>query len=107
MVQVIIFIDPTVEAHVDFWRRHNPEAWSMVEAGAARATDRCAAATAPWGASARSIARLAMTSTAEADRGSSGRPDFCASRSNSLQTACWSAARWLLFNYTNIDCDLG
>lgn len=59
MVQVIIFIDPTVEAHVDFWRRHNPEAWSMVEAGAARATDRCAAV-APRDASARSIARVAM-----------------------------------------------
>ena len=61
VAQVIIFIDPAEEAHVDFWRRHNLEAWSMVEAGAAKATDRCAAVSAPWGGFARSIARLPIT----------------------------------------------
>ncbi len=41
-VQVIIFIDPGREDHVKYWRRHNPEAWSMVEAGASNAGDKCA-----------------------------------------------------------------
>eukprot|EP00208_Stichococcus_sp_RCC1054_P002857 CAMPEP_0206140746 /NCGR_PEP_ID=MMETSP1473-20131121/10535_1 /ASSEMBLY_ACC=CAM_ASM_001109 /TAXON_ID=1461547 /ORGANISM="Stichococcus sp, Strain RCC1054" /LENGTH=783 /DNA_ID=CAMNT_0053535017 /DNA_START=195 /DNA_END=2546 /DNA_ORIENTATION=+ len=41
--KVIIFVDPSVEAHAEFWRRHNPEVWSMVERGASKAAPRAVA----------------------------------------------------------------
>lgn len=29
--KVIIFVDPSLDSHREYWKEHNPEAWSMVE----------------------------------------------------------------------------
>jgi hypothetical protein len=40
-MQVIISIDPTQQQEMEYWKQHNPEAYSMVEGAAEKLKDRC------------------------------------------------------------------
>ncbi len=42
ILQVVIIIDPSDKEQVDYWQRHNPEAFSMVDSGADKLGGRCA-----------------------------------------------------------------
>ena len=45
LLQVVISIDPwTNQQEMEYWRRHNQEAYSMVEGAAEKLQDRCAVA---------------------------------------------------------------